>query len=114
VEGDVDAEADADADGDCEEGGLVLLDGVDAREFYREDDEGVLLNVTQGLESYVVPGPTLAVGATPVPYSEQSMSLSMAAGTPVVVTRGTETAPFDGGATPTGEVKVKGRYEPRC
>jgi hypothetical protein len=114
VEGDVDAEADADADGDCEEGGLVLLDGVDAREFYREDDEGVLLNVTQGLESYVVPGPTLALGATPVPYSEQSMSLSMAAGTPVVVTRGTETAPFDGGATPTGEVKVKGRYEPRC
>lgn len=101
-----------DEDGQGGEG--LVLDGFDAMEFYREDDEGVLLNVTQGLESYVIPGPTMAVGATPVPYAEQSMSMSRAEGTPVVVTRGTETAPFAMSATPTVGTKVKGRYDRGC
>ena len=85
------------------------MDGYDARGFYKEDDPGVLVNVTAGLKSYAVPGPTVAVGATPVPYAQQSPSASKAEGTPVVVTRSTETAPWTGGATAT--VKARGRFD---
>ncbi|KAK4153597.1 glycoside hydrolase [Chaetomidium leptoderma] len=92
------------------DGGLAM-DGFDAMGFYKEADPGVLVNVTAGLASYVVPGPTVVAGATPVPYAEQSLSLSRAEGTPVVVTRSTETVPFDGGATPTGAVRGRGRYD---
>jgi hypothetical protein len=90
----------------------LVMDSFDARGFYKDDDPGVLVNVTAGLKSYVVPGPTVAAGATPVPYSEQKMSLSRAEGTPVVVTRSSETLPFTGGATPTVD-RVKARYEGR-
>ncbi len=85
------------------------MDAVDARAFYMEDDVGVLVNVT-GLKSYVVPGPTVAVGATPVPYAGQVASVFRAEGTPVVVTRSTETVPWVG-ATATASVKVKGRFD---
>ncbi|KAK3295386.1 glycoside hydrolase family 61 protein [Chaetomium fimeti] len=91
--------------------GGMELDGFEATEFYREDDPGVWLNVTAGLSSYVVPGPTVAVGATPVPYAEQTISLFEAEGTPVVVLRGTETVPFSGGAAPTAEPRARGRYD---
>jgi hypothetical protein len=85
------------------------MDAFDARGFYKEDDAGVLVNVT-GLKSYVVPGPTVAVGATPIPYAGQTASLLRAEGTPVVVTRSTETVPWGVGATATATVKVNGRY----
>ncbi|KAL2262363.1 hypothetical protein VTK26DRAFT_1546 [Humicola hyalothermophila] len=86
------------------------LDAYDAMEFYKEDDAGILVNAT-ALTSYVVPGPTVAAGATPVPYEEQRISLSRAPGTPVLVTRSTETVPFTAAATPTpGRV---GRYQRR-
>ncbi|KAL2125852.1 hypothetical protein VTI74DRAFT_2498 [Chaetomium olivicolor] len=91
------------------DGGMVL-DGFDARGFYKEEDPGVLVNVTAGLTQYVVPGPTVAVGATPIPYTLQQPSALMAEGTPVVVTRGTATTPFV--ATPTGVVK-RGKYDRR-
>ena len=85
------------------------LDGFDARGFYKADDAGVLLNVTAAMTTYVVPGPTVAVGAAPVPYAQQQLSTSRTEGTPVVVTRSTETAPFVAAATPTAG-RVKGRY----
>jgi hypothetical protein len=98
--------------GDVEsEVAVMALDGFEATGFYKEDDKGVLLNVTAGLKSYVVPGPTVAAGATPVPYAEQVASLSRAEGTPVVVTRSTETVPFTGGATQTGAARIRGRYD---
>ncbi|KAK4034447.1 glycoside hydrolase [Parachaetomium inaequale] len=95
-------------DVDSEAGGMEM-DGFEATGFYKEDDKGVFLNVTAGLKSYVVPGPTVAVGATPVPYAAQVASLSRVEGTPVVVTRSTETVPFTGGATPTA--RIRGRYD---
>jgi hypothetical protein len=101
-----------DSEGGEERSEGLVMDSFDARGFYKEDDPGVLVNVTAGLKSYVVPGPTVAAGATPVPYSEQKMSLSRAEGTPVVVTRSSETLPFTGGATPTVD-RVKARYERR-
>lgn len=85
------------------------LDGFYATEFYKEDDKGILVNVSAALTSYVVPGPTVAAGAAPVPYDQQQLSLSRAEGTPVLVTRSTETVPWAEGATPT-PAKVKGRY----
>ncbi|KAG7291087.1 hypothetical protein NEMBOFW57_001097 [Staphylotrichum longicolle] len=42
--------------------GGMKMDGFDARGFYKESDPGVLLNVSAGLKSYVVPGPTVAAG----------------------------------------------------
>ncbi|EAQ91520.1 hypothetical protein CHGG_03455 [Chaetomium globosum CBS 148.51] len=56
-------------------------------------------------------GPTVVAGATPVPYAEQTISLFEAEGTPVVVLRGTETAPFSGRASPTAEPRARGRYD---
>jgi hypothetical protein len=69
----------------------------------------MLVNVSAALTDDVVPGPTVAVGATPVPYQEQTISLLKAEGTPVVVTRSTETVPFVAAPTPTAG-RVKGRY----
>ncbi|KAK4233967.1 glycoside hydrolase [Achaetomium macrosporum] len=95
------------------EEGKFEMDAFDARWFYEEDDPGVLVNVTAGLKSYTVPGPTLAVGASPVPYAQQSPSVSRGEGTPVVVTRSTKTVPFtafSGVTTPTMAAGIKGRY----
>ncbi|KAK4099002.1 lytic polysaccharide monooxygenase [Parathielavia hyrcaniae] len=80
-------------------GGLEM-DAFDARGFYREDDPGLLVNVTT-LTSYSVPGPTVAVGATPVQYSEQSAGIARVEGMPVVVAGGTATVAFSGNPTPT-------------
>ncbi|KAL2147645.1 hypothetical protein VTI28DRAFT_8099 [Corynascus sepedonium] len=93
--------------------GGMEMDDFDATEFYKADDPGVLLNVTAGLTSYVVPGPTVAAGATPVPYAQQNISLARADGTPVVVTRSTETVPFTQVAMPTEISRIKGRYDSR-
>ncbi len=90
----------------------MTMDGFDARGFYKADDPGVLLNVTAGIKTYAVPGPTVAVGATPVPYASQSPSVFRVEGTPVVVTRSTETVPWTAGATTTP--KIKGRFGRRC
>jgi hypothetical protein len=87
------------------------MDAFDARQLYKEDDPGILVNVTAGFRStYVVPGPTVAVGASPVPYAQQSASVSRRDGTPVVVTRSTETVPFSEVATPTGAARLKRGY----
>ncbi|KAL2270511.1 hypothetical protein VTJ83DRAFT_2695 [Remersonia thermophila] len=108
------------------------LDRHDAREFYREDHPGVLIDVMKMVETtatYVVPGPTLVRGATPLPHRQQARSLSWFPGTPVAVTRGTETfrmempaATTEAGAalaktagsptaTPTVTKRWKGRME---
>lgn len=93
--------------------GGLQMDAYDARGFYKDTDPGVLVNVTAGLTSYVVPGPTVAVGATPVPDAQQKPSISRAVGTPVVVTKSTETAPYTGATTPTVAARLKGRYDAR-
>ncbi|AEO58412.1 glycoside hydrolase family 61 protein [Thermothelomyces thermophilus ATCC 42464] len=91
--------------------GSMELDHFDATQFYRPDDPGILLNVTAGLRSYAVPGPTLAAGATPVPYAQQNISSARADGTPVIVTRSTETVPFTAAPTPAETAEAKGgRY----
>ncbi|KAK3302637.1 glycoside hydrolase family 61 protein [Chaetomium strumarium] len=101
--------------GDDEAGGAGFeMDDFDARGFYKADDPGILVNVTAGLQStYVVPGPTVAVGASPVPYAQQSASVSRGVGTPVVVTRSTETVPFNEVATPTGASRLIRGYDRR-
>ncbi|KAL2163994.1 hypothetical protein VTH06DRAFT_3208, partial [Thermothelomyces fergusii] len=81
--------------------GTMELDGFDATELYRPDDPGILLDVTAGPRSYVVPGPTLVAGATPVPYAQQNSSSARAEGTPVMVIRSTETVPLTVAPTPT-------------
>ncbi|KXX81270.1 Polysaccharide monooxygenase Cel61a [Madurella mycetomatis] len=81
--------------------GRFMLDDFDARDFYRIDDPGVLVNISAAMTRYVVPGPTVAAGAAPVPHAEQRKSVLRAEGTPVVVLRGTTTAPFRTDATPT-------------
>lgn len=89
------------------------MDGYDARDFYRADDPGVLVNVSAAaMTRYAVPGPTLAAGAAPVPHAEQRISVVTAEGTPVVVLRGTMTAPFTAAATPTAAGR-RGRYPKR-
>ncbi|KAL2022514.1 hypothetical protein VTK56DRAFT_5121 [Thermocarpiscus australiensis] len=89
------------------------MDGYDAREMYRLDDPGILVNISAAMTSYAVPGPTVAAGAKPVPYSEQRGSVLTAGGTPVVVTRRTETLLFDAIVTPTAAMKVGRRYRRR-
>ncbi|KAK4188564.1 glycosyl hydrolase family 61-domain-containing protein [Podospora australis] len=87
------------------------LDSIDARSFYKPTDKGILFDPYQTTHTtYVVPGPTVAVGATPVPHAQQVMSVSRADGTPVVVTRGTQTVKFTSGVTvATAAPKIKGR-----
>ncbi|KAK3358019.1 glycosyl hydrolase family 61-domain-containing protein [Lasiosphaeria hispida] len=79
------------------EGGEVvmpfMLDGVRAADLYREDDPGIWVDVFKTLTTYVVPGPTVAANAMPVPHSLQSRSVPLRDGTPVGVT-GTKTVPF--------------------
>ncbi|KAH6624141.1 glycoside hydrolase family 61 protein [Chaetomium sp. MPI-SDFR-AT-0129] len=88
----------------------LVLDDIDATTFYTPEEPGILLNVTAGVSSYAVPGPTVAAGATPVPYESQVASIYRADGTPVVVTRSTETVPFTTGATAAVSGGLKGRY----
>ncbi|KAK4160383.1 glycosyl hydrolase family 61-domain-containing protein [Cladorrhinum sp. PSN259] len=97
------------------------LDSFDARAFYKPTDAGILVTVSRSgsapLSTYVVPGPTLNAGARPVPHSLQLMQLSKTDGTPVVVTRATQTVKFTGTvaknvqAVVTEAPKVKGRYD---
>ncbi|GAB1320012.1 cellulase [Madurella fahalii] len=92
--------------------GGFRLDGFDAREFYRVDDPGVLVNVSAAMTGYVVPGPTVAAGAAPVPHAEQQKMVPRAEGTPVVVLQGTTTSPFGATATPAAAGR-SGRFRPR-
>nr|UOL67195.1 lytic polysaccharide monooxygenase [uncultured microorganism] len=85
-----------------EKEGSVTLDSYDAREFYRDDHIGVWVNATApALTSYIVPGPTMANWATPVPYAQQTSMLPRSDGTPVLVTRSTETVLWTAEVTPT-------------
>ncbi|KAK3985207.1 glycosyl hydrolase family 61-domain-containing protein [Cladorrhinum sp. PSN332] len=100
------------------------LDNFDARSFYKPTDAGILVNVNYAgtgtpLTKYVVPGPTVAAGAKPVPHSLQLMQLSKRDGTPVVVTRATQTVKWTAPAGVVGRFVeaeateapvVKGRY----
>ncbi|KAL1841465.1 hypothetical protein VTJ49DRAFT_7020 [Mycothermus thermophilus] len=85
--------------------GVFELDRHDAREFYREDDPGVLIDVMKMVAptaTYVVPGPTVARGATQLPHRQQVRSATWSPGTPVAVTKGTETVTMEMPATATG------------
>ncbi|KAK4225083.1 glycosyl hydrolase family 61-domain-containing protein [Podospora fimiseda] len=106
------------------------LDSFDAMEFYKPEDQGISVDVFGSggpngrLKSYVVPGPTVAVGSRPVSHSEQRLQSIRREGTPVVVMRATETVKW---TTTTGvarreevEAEVteapevgKGRYDRR-
>ncbi|KAK4112860.1 lytic polysaccharide monooxygenase [Canariomyces notabilis] len=85
------------------------MDGFDARGFYKEDDPGVWGNVSAAMTKYVIPGPTVAVGAAPVPHAQQRVTSARAVGTPVIVLSGSTTAPFGGTATPRAKARVEGR-----
>ncbi|KAK4175521.1 glycosyl hydrolase family 61-domain-containing protein [Triangularia setosa] len=91
------------------------LDNFDARGFYKDTDKGILIDVSTSLSGYVVPGPTMAPQAKPVPHVQQQMMLSRADGTPVVVVRSTATQKWTPTARAvkakrTGEPVMKGRY----
>ncbi|KAK4638918.1 hypothetical protein QC761_703390 [Podospora bellae-mahoneyi] len=88
------------------------LDSFDARGFYKETDEGILIDVSASLTGYVVPGPTVAPQARPVGHEQQRQMMSRANGTPVVVVRSTVTQKWTGGAVKRTEAPVvnKGRY----
>ncbi|KAF3769733.1 family 61 glycoside hydrolase [Cryphonectria parasitica EP155] len=66
-------------------GPVVNPRGIPATEFYHEDDPGILIDIYKNLTTYVIPGPTLAADAVPIPLSSQRNMLVKAAGTPVVV-----------------------------
>ncbi|KAK4661325.1 LOW QUALITY PROTEIN: uncharacterized protein QC763_0101880 [Podospora pseudopauciseta] len=80
--------------------------------FYKETDEGILIDVSTSLTGYVVPGPTVAPQARPVGHEQQQQMMSRADGTPVVVVRSTVTQKWTGGAVKRTEAPVvnKGRY----
>lgn len=67
--------------------------GVLATELYHANDSGISIDIYQTLTTYVIPGPTLAADAIPIPVSSQTNMLSKAAGTPVRIS-GTRTVPF--------------------
>lgn len=77
------------------------LEGVAGTGLYREDDPGIWIDVFRSLTTYVVPGPTVAAGADPVPLERQAKSVPVREGTPVRV-EGTRTVPWV--AKRTGEV----------
>lgn len=64
-----------------------------ATEMYHADDPGIDIDIYKNLTTYKIPGPTLASDAKPVPVASQSNTLSIAAGTPVLVS-GTTAVPF--------------------
>lgn len=71
----------------------VAEDGIPATEMYHADDPGILIDIYKNLTTYNIPGPTLAANAVPIPVPSQTNMLSMAIGTPVLVS-GTTTMPF--------------------
>ncbi|KAK0711959.1 glycosyl hydrolase family 61-domain-containing protein [Lasiosphaeris hirsuta] len=71
----------------------LVLGGVRAAELYKEEDPGIWVDVFKTMTTYVVPGPAVAAGASPVPHSLQARSVPLRDGTPVRVT-GTMTVPF--------------------
>ncbi|KAK5659682.1 hypothetical protein OQA88_890 [Cercophora sp. LCS_1] len=70
-----------------------VLDGAPATKLYKADDPGIFIDVFKTLTEYVVPGPTVAANALPVPHGEQKGSASVRDGVAVRVT-GTRTVPF--------------------
>lgn len=67
--------------------------GVLATEMYHENDPGILIDIYKNLTTYVIPGPTLAAVAAPIPVSSQTNMLLEATGTPVLVS-GSTVFPF--------------------
>jgi len=78
--------------------------GVKATGLYREDDPGILIDVLESLTTYVVPGPTVAVGAEPIGHAAQRRGEVVRDGVPVRVV-GTRTVPF---VAETGVVRREG------
>ncbi|KAL0472934.1 endo-1,4-beta-glucanase [Neurospora intermedia] len=75
-------------------------EGVPATALYKATDPGVAIDIYTTLSTYVIPGPTLAPEAKPVPVPEQGLKSTITAvGTPVVVTRATSTVPMLNGKT---------------
>ncbi|EGO58321.1 hypothetical protein NEUTE1DRAFT_101187 [Neurospora tetrasperma FGSC 2508] len=71
-------------------------EGVPATALYKATDPGVAIDIyTAALSTYVIPGPTLAPEAKPVPVTDQGLKSTITAvGTPVVVTQATSTVPI--------------------
>ncbi|KAK0639518.1 glycoside hydrolase, partial [Cercophora newfieldiana] len=74
-------------------GEFRMDEGVSATGLYRAEDPGIWVDVFKAMTTYVVPGPTVAVGAEPVGHAEQRRSESVRDGTPVRVV-GTRTVPW--------------------
>lgn len=69
------------------------LGGVPATKLYKRDEPGLVIDVSTRVTSYLVPGPTVAANAQPVPHASQTQSAFVAEGTPVKV-QGLRTVPF--------------------
>lgn len=75
--------------------------GLPATKLYQTNDPGVSLDIYRTLTTYVIPGPTVASWAEPVPVSSQKkVSEPKSTGTPVRVA-GTGTIPFPPAETTT-------------
>ncbi|KAK3332364.1 glycosyl hydrolase family 61-domain-containing protein [Cercophora scortea] len=72
--------------------------GTPATKLYKSTDAGVAVDIYTKLGTYVIPGPTVVAGVTPVPLAQQRSSVPTADGTPVLVMAG-KTVPFP---EPTG------------
>ncbi|KAL2123477.1 hypothetical protein VTJ04DRAFT_3932 [Mycothermus thermophilus] len=92
--------------GQQDQGEPFKFDAYDAREFYSEDHPGVLIDVMTMVGPravYRIPGPTVASGATRIPHSLQTSAETWVEGTPVAVTRATETVQMEITTTPAGQ-----------
>jgi len=69
------------------------LKGVPATKLYERNHPGLVIDVNKPLSTYVVPGPTVAANAQPVPQAGQTQSVYAGDGRPVRVV-GTGTVPF--------------------
>jgi len=73
--------------------------GTPASNLYKPTDPGVAIDIYRTLSTYVIPGPTVAPWATPVPLRYQmKMSTPLTTGTPISV-EGTRTVPFPAAET---------------
>ena len=72
---------------------FTLGSGTPATQLYTSNHPGLTIDINQPLSTYVVPGPTLAANAQPVPHAQQTESAVAKQGVPVRVS-GTKTVPF--------------------
>ena len=74
--------------------------GVPATALYKSTDLGIVIDIYTALSTYMIPEPTVAPEAKPVPVTEQTLKSTITAvRTPVVVTRATATVPLPNGKT---------------